>query len=149
MRRLRSLHDDRVMSSIVAPTVSPTPTWNHRRYWIVTGLFCAIFVVSAALTFLDPSGTREATAELGFPAYIGTYPLALAKLAAVFVILSRRWPTLRMFAFAGLLFDIVLALSAHIYEGDFPYGWLAVFALVMWCAAFAVDRERTAAESRV
>jgi hypothetical protein len=124
-------------------------SWNRWRYWLPTGLLCLIFVVSAALSLLDPETTRQTTTELGFPAFIGTYPLAVAKLAAVVVILWRRWPTLRLFAFAGLLYDMVLALMAHIHEEDFPSGWLAVFGLVVWCGAFWVERDRSARELAV
>ena len=138
--------DDGVMTKQMTATLAVAAGWNRPRYQIITGLFCTIFIVSVALTIFDPAGTRVGTERLGFPVYIALYPLALAKLAAVVVILWRRWPTLRIFAFAGLLFDMVLALMAHIHEGDFPAGWLAVFGLVVWCGAFAVERERTAAE---
>lgn len=132
-------------SSSPASDASPAATWHRRRYWIVTGLFCGVFIVSALLTLFDPEGTRRQTAELGYPVYIATYPLAAAKIAGVVAILSRWSPTLTMFAFAGFLFDLILAGAAHVYERDFPYGWLAVFGLVLWCAAFWVERDRTRA----
>jgi hypothetical protein len=136
-------------SSVRSSGPTETASWNRWRYWVPTGLLCLIFVVSAALSLLDPETTRQTTTDLGFPAFIGTYPLAFAKLAAVVVILWRRWPTLRLFAFAGLLYDMVLALMAHVHEDDFPAGWLAVFGLVVWCAAFWVERDRSARESAV
>jgi hypothetical protein len=39
---------------------------------------------------------------------------------------------------------MVLALMAHVHEDDFPSGWPAVFGLVVWCAAFWVERDRSA-----
>lgn len=102
-------------------------------------LLAAVFTASALLTLLDPDGSRTEATKLGFPAYIALYPLAIAKLSAVVVILQKRWPTLRTFAFAGLLFDMILALMAHVHEGDFPSGWLAVFGIVVWGVAFATD----------
>jgi hypothetical protein len=152
MRRIVGAAHPDGMSQLVGNSVhtsaqSRLVTWNRRRYWIATGLLCTMFIVSPLLTFIDPEGTRRATTDLGYPAYIGMYPLAFAKLAAVFAILWRRSSTLVMFAFAGLLYDLLLALSAHIHENDFPYGWLAVFGLVIWCAAFWVERDRVAHEA--
>ena len=121
--------------------------WNRKRYWAATGPFLAMFVGSAALTVLDPDGTRRGAATLGFPAFLVMYPLAFAKLAAVGAILFRKWPTLTTFAFAGLLYDLVLALAAHIRNHDFPAGWLAVAGLVLWAAAYWVERDRVQAEA--
>lgn len=102
---MTTTHTSSVRSSGPTEAVS----WNRWRYWVPTSLLCLVFVVSAALSLLDPETTRRTTTDLGFPAFIGTYPLAFAKLAAVLVIVWRRWPTLRLFAFAGLLYDMVLA----------------------------------------
>lgn len=142
------------MDGITAGETGPAPSsWGtsrqRRLYWFVTGLFCAVFLVSALLTFVDPEGTREATARLGFPPFIGTYPLALAKLAGVAAILWRRSTTLITFAFAGFLYDLVLALTAHVYENDFPNGWLAVFGLVVWCGAYRLERRRSSLDAQV
>lgn len=109
------------------------------------GLLCLVFVVSAALTFLDPGGTMRSTAKLGFPTFF-VYPLAVAKLLGVAAVLSRRLRTLSHFAFAGFLFDMVLALSAHVHEHDFPAGWLAVAGLIIWVAAFASEHRRWSRE---
>ena len=105
---------------------------------ISLSLLAAVFIVSALLTFVDPDGTRTSFAKLGFPTFIA-YPAAIAKLSAVVVILQKRLPTLRTFAFAGLLFDMILALMAHVQVNDFPAGWLAVFGLAVWSVAFTSD----------
>jgi hypothetical protein len=145
IRRIQ--HHTRAMSVTESVTRTRPAAWNRRRYWIITGLFCLMFLVSVALTAVDPEGTRTGTEKLGYPVYIATYPLAAAKLAGVAVILWRRWPTLRVFAFAGFLYDLILAVSAHIHERDFPYGWLAVFGLGLWCGAYWVERDRVVTES--
>jgi hypothetical protein len=107
------------------------------------GLLCLVFVASAALTIADPNGTRVTSAELGFPTFLAVYPLAAAKLAAVVAILWRKSKVLTHFAFAGLLYDMLLALGGHIDANDFPAGFLAVFGLIVWGFAFWVSEQRT------
>jgi DoxX-like family len=122
----------------------PLGSTMKRAYWVALGLFTVMFLYSAGWSILDPEGTRVATAKLGYPAYLGVYPLSLAKLAGLAAIHSRRSRTLTHFAFAGFLFDLLLALAGHIDKGDFPYGWLAVFGLVLWIAAFVMEERRAA-----
>lgn len=114
---------------------------NRRRYWVVTGLFVTIFFYSAVWALVDPVGTRIDTVDLGFPGY-SVYPLAIAKLLGLAVILWGRSRTLTGFAFAGFLYDVLLALSAHIVQRDPGEGSLALFALVVTVAAWRVDRQR-------
>jgi hypothetical protein len=106
------------------------------------GLFAVMFTVSALLTLVDPSGAEETTVKLGYPGYLGVYPLAAAKVAGLVAIFSRRSTTLTHFAFAGFLFDLILALAGHIHKRDFPSGWLAVVGLFIWVAAFLVESRR-------
>jgi hypothetical protein len=109
------------------------------RYWIPTGLLCAVFVVSILLTVFDQPGSEKEFVVLGFPAFF-SLPLAAAKAAGVAAVLIRRYRTLTLFAFAGFLYDMILALGAHIHENDFPSGWIAVAGLVVWVAAFWADQ---------
>jgi DoxX-like family len=133
------------------PTVSNSPrthtarrSTTSRLYWVALGLFTVMFAYSAIWSLVDPSGTKVQTAKLGYPGYLAVYPLALSKLAGLVVIHLRRWRTLTHFAFAGFLFDLLLALAGHIHTRDFPYGWLAVLGLVLWAAAFTMDAKRAA-----
>lgn len=113
---------------------------GRRLYWVATGLLCLIFVYSGVWSFVDPEGTRIETVRLGFPGYV-VYPLAIAKLLGVAVILWGRSRTLTGFAFAGFLYDLILALSAHIALRE-SYGWVDVFALLAWTGAYLADRQR-------
>jgi hypothetical protein len=128
------------MSTVSAPSQSASSAgW---KYWLPTGLLCLIFVASAALTTFDPNGTRVADAKLGFPTFLAVYPLAAAKLSAVIAILWRKSKVLTHFAFAGLLYDMLLALGAHIHAKDFPAGYLAIFGLIVWVFAFRASEQR-------
>jgi hypothetical protein len=132
-------------TSTLTPPPSTVPAIERRAYWVCIGLFCTTFTVSAALSFFDPEGTRTVAETLGYPPYLVVYPLALAKLAGVAVVLLRRPTTLKHFAYAGFLFDVLLALFAHVAEGDFPSGWLAIWGVAIWSATFGLEQRRTRA----
>lgn len=63
----------------------------------------------------------------------------MAKLAGVVTILWGRFRTLVLFAFAGFLYDLLLASGSHIAQDD-PQLALAALGLVLWAGAFGVDR---------
>jgi hypothetical protein len=132
--------EDGGMSTIAAPSRSASSAgW---KYWLPTGLLCLVFIASATLTILDPTGTRVASTKLGFPTFLAVYPLAVAKLSAIVAILWRKSKVLTHFAFAGLLYDMLLALGGHIHAKDFPAGYLAVFGLIVWVFAFRASEQR-------
>lgn len=128
------------MSSTKLDSVTPPPALSPRTYWVATGLFCAVFVFSGVWSIVDPDGARETLSRLGYPEFF-VYPQAIAKLLGVAAILYGRWRTLALFAFAGFLYDLLLALAAHIAIDD-PQAFLAIAGLVVWAAAFWVDRRR-------
>jgi hypothetical protein len=115
---------------------------DRRLHLVVTGLFVAIFLYSAVWALVDPAGTRIDNVDLGFPAYM-VYPLAIAKLAGLAVILLGGSRTLTDLAFAGFLYDLLLALSAHVVQRDPARGLIAAAALVVTVAAWWIDRQRS------
>lgn len=106
----------------------------------MTGLFCLMFVYSAVWSLVDLQGTQVQTRDLGFPDYF-VIPQSIAKLLGIAAILSRRSRTLTNLAFAGFLYDLLLALGAHIANRE-TWGFVAAFGLVLWGAAFWADRRR-------
>ena len=82
-------------------------------YWVAIGLFSALFIYSALLTVIDAKGSYAEFQRLSFPAWL-TYPTAIAKLLGVFAILTSKSRSLKDFAFAGFLYDLLLALGAHL-----------------------------------
>jgi hypothetical protein len=138
--RLAQHNNDGVMSTSTAPSrISSSAGW---KYWLPIGLLCLIFLVSFTLTTVDPDASRVASTKLGFPTFLAVYPLAAAKLAAVVAILWRKSKVLTHFAFAGLLYDLLLALGGHIDANDFPAGYLAVFGILVWVFAFRASEQR-------
>lgn len=119
---------------------TPGPARDQLTYRVATGLLCAVFLISVLLTVVDYDGTITQLRDLGFPTYLA-WPQAIAKLLGVIAVLSRRSRTLSLFAYAGFLFDMLLALAAHIAERQL-YGLVAVAGLVIWAWAFREDRRR-------
>ncbi|XOV67354.1 MAG: DoxX family protein [Fluviicola sp.] len=87
-------------------------------HWLTTGLVCLLFTASA-LTYIFQHEEVCETFELvlGFPAWL-VYPMALAKLCAVFMLISKFSKTLTEWAYAGLVYNSILAIGVHIDSGD-------------------------------
>lgn len=109
-------------------------------YWAITGLFCFMFVFSAIWSLVDMTETKEVTRKLGYPEFI-VIPLAIAKLFGVIAILVNKYRTIKEFAFAGFLYDVVLATLGHYYHPNVDTGIeLALFGLFLWFLAYYADK---------
>ena len=111
-------------------------------YKISLILFCTLFIGSAVLTVADTKGSYEVFAHLQFPDWI-LYPLSLSKLLGVIAIVWSKCKTLKDFAFAGFLYDLLLAFGAHFVNDDIEV-WLAFFGLVLWLSTFWLYQKTTA-----
>jgi hypothetical protein len=111
---------------------------TQRLYWLATGLFSLLFIGSSILGFADPQGAYDEYRHLEFPSWI-LYPLSLLKALGVVAIISNKSQTLKDFAFAGFLYDLLLAIGGHLAQMDVKI-WLAIFGLVLWGFAFYMDR---------
>lgn len=134
--------DHRAMCATASTSSAPIDRAARagRLYWLATGLFCAIFVLSALSYFVDYDGAAATYERLGYPDRL-VWPLAAAKLLGVAAILWGRSRTLTLFAFAGFLFDLLLALQAHIAEREADVV-LLVMGLALWAFAFWAHRRR-------
>jgi hypothetical protein len=108
-------------------------------YWIATGLLSALLLFSAVSYFIKYETIREVFAALSFPAWISR-PLAIAQVLRVVAIVSRKSETLKEWAYAGICFDLLLALGAHVSVGDgrFP---AALACLVLLVISYTLDRK--------
>ena len=114
------------------------PVNTQRLYWIATGLFSLLFIGSSILGFIDPQGAYDEYRHLEFPSWI-LYPLSLLKALGIVAIISNKSQTLKDFAFAGFLYDLLLALGGHLAQMEIK-AWLPIFGLVLWAFAFYMDR---------
>lgn len=90
---------------------------NKIIYWTSTGILCALFTFSTMMYFFNYPYVESAFTSLGFPTWI-IYPLATLKLLGVIAILSKKSLFLKELAYAGFLFDALLALIAHLAISD-------------------------------
>lgn len=86
-------------------------------YWISTSLLCLMYGLGAVTYIVQRPMVEEGFSHFGYPAYLVTV-LIVAKIAAPLALLSRISVRLSDLAYAGMLFHLLLALSAHLNVGD-------------------------------
>lgn len=108
-------------------------------YWITTGLLCALVLMSAGMYIFNYEKIKTVFAGLGYPTHI-VYPLAVAKILAVVAILSKQSAWLKEWAYAGLFFDFLLAIAAHVAVQDHEQ-IPAIVALILLSVSYYFDRK--------
>ena len=115
-------------------------------YRVAIGLLCFVFIVSISLSVGDAPGTYAEIVRLGFPLWI-VWPQTLAKALGVIALVWGRSHALRDFAFAGFLFDLLLAIGAHIAHGD-AFVVVALISLAIWIFAYVMELRHRQAQTR-
>lgn len=103
-------------------------------YWVSTGIIAFAFLGGG---IADLAASPEVTASLnnlGYPPYLATI-LGVWKLLGAVAILAPRFPRLKEWAYAGMLFDLSGAALSHGFVGD-PVGAIAI-PLVLLGVVFA------------
>ena len=108
-------------------------------YWISTGLLCAVFAFSATMYLLNHDLVAGFFESLGFPTWL-VYPLAILKIIAILAILTKKSTFLKELAYAGFMFDAILALTAHLIADDGGFT-AATIAIVMGTISWIYDRK--------
>jgi len=110
-------------------------------HWLTTGLVCILFTASALTYILNHDEVSETfLSELGFPAWL-VYPMAVAKLAAVVMLLTKFNKALTEWAYAGLVFNMLLAIGAHTSTGD-PQFVAPVMALILIIGSYLTWKQK-------
>ena len=125
-------------------TKSTEKTWNRGRYWTATILLCALLIFSAVLVFRSSVMANQISGELHMPEYLGIWVLPIAQLLAAAIILWRKFPVLRIFAYAWVLYYFALELILLINVQDYTLAALSGAKIVVWALAFMWDRNRIA-----
>ena len=86
-------------------------------YYVALGLFTALMLFSAFNYFANHAAISEAFTSLGFPVFL-IYPLAIAKLLGLVAIWTKYSLVLKEWAYAGFVFNTLLAAAAHLNAGD-------------------------------
>ncbi|MBD3869138.1 MAG: DoxX family protein [Acidobacteria bacterium] len=108
-------------------------------YWAATGLLSVMMLGSAGMYLFNNGQVTELFLALGYPAYL-VIPLAILKILGVIAILSKQSKILKDLAYAGFMYDFLLAASAHINAGDGEF-IPALAALFLLGASFFYDRK--------
>lgn len=112
---------------------------NKLIYWIATGLMSAIFLFSASMYLLNYERVSGFFVNLGFPTWI-IYPLAILKILGILALLSKKSTFLKELAYAGFLFDAILALVAHLMVSDGEQMG-AILAIIFITISWIYDRK--------
>jgi len=86
-------------------------------YWVSTGLLSLMLIMSSGMYLFNNEAIQGMFEGFGYPTYL-IYPLVVAKLSAVAVLLSQRQSKIKEWAYAALFFEFILAFFAHFMIGD-------------------------------
>lgn len=89
-------------------------------YWIATTLVALTFIAAGFADLVRLADMVGAMHHLGYPVYLTTI-LGVWKLLGAVAIVAPRFPRLKEWAYAGMLFDLSGAAVSHAFTGD-PVG---------------------------
>ena len=111
-------------------------------YRVVTGIFTLLVLMGASQYFFNHEVVKEMFEQIKFPTYL-IYPMGVAKILGIVAIWSNKSKTLKEWAYAGFVFNFLLAISAHVNVGDGEY-FPAIIALVFVVASYIYYRKNDA-----
>jgi DoxX-like family len=96
-----------------------TPKTTNTLYWIFTGLFSLLMILSA-VGGIQPSedAIKLIHDQLGYPVYFIQF-ISIAKIIGAIVILIPGFNRVKEWAYAGLFFDLVAAVYSGIAANGF------------------------------
>lgn len=86
-------------------------------YWITTAVTALVFVGGGIVDLLRGDAVLESLRTLGYPAYFATI-LGVWKVLGGIVVVLPRYPRLKEWAYAGMVFDLTAAAASHAAVGD-------------------------------
>jgi len=90
---------------------------NKIIYWVSTTLLGVLLLMSAGMYIFNYLAIEEAFKSFGYPTYL-IYPLVVAKIVAVLVLIIQKQSIIKEWVYSALFFEIVLAFFAHFMIGD-------------------------------
>lgn len=108
-------------------------------YYVALGLFSAMMLASAFFYLFQNETVRENFASLSFPPFL-IYPLAIAKILGLLAIWTKRSVVLKEWAYAGFVFNALLAAGAHLNAGDGQAAG-AFLALALILTAYLLEKK--------
>jgi DoxX-like family len=99
---------------------------STRSYWIVTAGMCLFIAGGALFDVAKTDDVVKLITDLGYPEYLIRF-LGVLKLAGVVAIISNRFPRLKHWAYAGLVFDTAGAMYSYFRIGSPITDWIPAF----------------------
>lgn len=115
-------------------------------YWISTVLLSLLYLASATFYATQGNAVRQLLGTLGYPGYLVPI-LMTVKVLSVAAILSRVNVALSDFAYAGMFYHLLLAVSAHLNAGDYGGTPGASVGLVLMIVSFLTQNAARAKKS--
>ena len=112
---------------------------NKIIYWVSTGLLSTLLLMSAGMYVFNNAEVSGMFTAFGYPIYI-IYPLAVAKISAVAVLLTQKQSKIKEWAYAALFFEFILAFFAHIMISDGGQ-MAAVIAMILLVVSYIYGRK--------
>lgn len=107
-------------------------------YWASLAFIIVRVGPGAVQYFIDPDKFGGFFETLGFPMWV-MYVLGVFKILGILVLLFVRWGSLKEWAYAGFMFNFLLALGAYLAQ-DQGKGWGLVILLVVLFLNYFVGR---------
>jgi len=120
---------------------------NRIIYWVFTGLLSVLMLISVSRYLLDLETFRTNFETLGYNGRI-VIPLAIAKILGIIAIVSNKIKFLKEWAYAGFLFNFLLALESHIALQD-GHAFGPILALVFLSGSYIFYRKVGMSDHRV
>jgi len=108
-------------------------------YRIVTGIFTLLVLMGASQYFFNHDVVKEMFESIQYPTYL-IYPMGIAKFLGVIIIWVNKSKVLKEWAYAGFVFNFLLAISAHLNVNDGEY-FAAIIALVFVVVSYIYFRK--------
>jgi len=103
-------------------------------YWLATALLVSELVLGGIWDVLRVPRVREVIERLGYPTYFLVI-LGVWKLLGAVALVIPRFPRLKEWAYAGVVFNLTGALISHVASGDIEPGPMAYLVVMIGAAA--------------
>jgi len=112
-------------------------------YWVFTGLFAGLMLFSSFSNIVTaPEAVELLKTKLGYPVYIIPF-LGVAKLLGAITILIPRFPRLKEWAYAGLMFDLIGATYSSFAIGEAGAAFMLIFVALGFASYYFYRRRET------
>ena len=115
---------------------------NNIIFWILTGLLIPAFGIGSVMEVLGNPKSAEVITSLGYPAYLSPF-LGIARILALIAIITPKYPRLKEWAYAGVVFDIIGATYSQIAAGNpFTYTFFPIISLSLISGSYYFYHKR-------